>query len=119
MKSSANLDTFSLRWTVRDDSSSAAAQCSVGHPLVLHQWARDAAPQDAVPQDAAPQDAAPEDSAHRTLPTGCCPQDAAPEDAAHRTLPTGRSPKDATPQDTVGWMTDVSSTTTTPVSLQS
>ncbi|KAI4896063.1 hypothetical protein NFI96_034424 [Prochilodus magdalenae] len=50
-------------WTVRDDSSSAAAQCSVGHPLVLHQWAQDAAPQDAAPQDAAPQDAD-----HRTLP---------------------------------------------------
>ncbi|KAI4889276.1 hypothetical protein NFI96_025929 [Prochilodus magdalenae] len=31
------------RWTVRDDSSSAAAQCSVGHPLVLPQWAQDAA----------------------------------------------------------------------------
>ncbi|KAI4901255.1 hypothetical protein NFI96_015255 [Prochilodus magdalenae] len=29
------------RWTVRDDSSSAAAQCSVGHPLVLQQWAQD------------------------------------------------------------------------------
>ncbi|KAI4892189.1 hypothetical protein NFI96_008165 [Prochilodus magdalenae] len=109
MKSSANLDTFSLRWTVRDDSSSAAAQCSVGHPLVLHQWA-----QDPVPKDAA----------QRTRPRGRCPQDAAPQDAApqdaaHRTLPTGCSPKDATPQDTVGWMTDVSSTTTTPVSLQS
>ncbi|KAI4880015.1 hypothetical protein NFI96_014990 [Prochilodus magdalenae] len=70
------------RWTVRDDSSSAAAQCSVGHPIVLHQWAQDAAPQDAAPQDAAPQDAA-----HRMLPTGRCPQD-----AAHRTLPTGRCP---------------------------
>ncbi|KAI4893174.1 hypothetical protein NFI96_012422 [Prochilodus magdalenae] len=85
-----------LVWTVRDDSSSAAAQCSVGHPLVLHQWAQDAAhrtiptgrrptgrcptgrcptgrcptgrcPQDAAPQDAAPQDAAPQDAAHRTL----------------------------------------------------
>ncbi|KAI4880964.1 hypothetical protein NFI96_013716 [Prochilodus magdalenae] len=53
-----------LRWTVRDDSSSAAAQCSVGHPLVDHQLSQDAA--------------------HRTLPTGRCPQD-----AAHRTLPTG------------------------------
>ncbi|KAI4902175.1 hypothetical protein NFI96_001702 [Prochilodus magdalenae] len=99
------------RWTVRDDSSSAAAQCSVGHPLVLHQWTQDAAhrtlphrtlphrtlptghcpqdpaPQDAAPQDAAPQDAAPQDAAHRTLSTGRCPQDAAPQDAAHRTLP--------------------------------
>ncbi|KAI4894480.1 hypothetical protein NFI96_026241 [Prochilodus magdalenae] len=101
-----------LVWTVRDDSSSAAAQCSVG-PLVLHQWTQDAAPQDtahrtlptgrcpqdAAPQDAAPQDAAPQDAAHRTLlhrtlPTGRCPQD-----AAHRTLPTGRCPQDAAPQD--------------------
>ncbi|KAI4895069.1 hypothetical protein NFI96_000087, partial [Prochilodus magdalenae] len=40
------------RWTVRDNSSSAAAQCSVGHPLVLHQWSHDAAPHDAAPQDA-------------------------------------------------------------------
>ena len=30
------------RCKVRDDSSSAAAQCSVGHPLVLHQWPQDA-----------------------------------------------------------------------------
>ncbi|KAI4900240.1 hypothetical protein NFI96_019000, partial [Prochilodus magdalenae] len=51
------------RWTVRDDSSSAAAQCSVGLP----------------PQDAAPTGRCP----HRTLPprdaapTGRCPQDAA------------------------------------------
>ncbi|KAI4893397.1 hypothetical protein NFI96_027446, partial [Prochilodus magdalenae] len=44
---------FATGWTVRDDSSSAAAQCSVGHPLVLHQWTQDAAPQDAAPQDAA------------------------------------------------------------------
>ncbi|KAI4872047.1 hypothetical protein NFI96_005536 [Prochilodus magdalenae] len=58
------------RWTVRDDSSSAAAQCSVGHPLVLHQWSQDAA--------------------HRTLPTGRCPQDAAHRTLPHRTLPTGR-----------------------------
>ncbi|KAI4871869.1 hypothetical protein NFI96_003791 [Prochilodus magdalenae] len=43
------------RWTVRDDSSSAAAQCSVGHPLVLYQWSQD--------------------TAHRMLPTGRCPQD--------------------------------------------
>ncbi|KAI4887660.1 hypothetical protein NFI96_028655, partial [Prochilodus magdalenae] len=35
-------------WTVRDDSSSAAAQGSVGHPLVLHQWSQDADPQDSV-----------------------------------------------------------------------
>ncbi|KAI4890070.1 hypothetical protein NFI96_014146, partial [Prochilodus magdalenae] len=64
---------LNARWTVRDDSSSAAAQCSVGHPLVHHQWTQDAAPQDAAPQDAAPQDTA--------------QQDAAPQDAAHRTLP--------------------------------
>ncbi|KAI4889843.1 hypothetical protein NFI96_010475 [Prochilodus magdalenae] len=64
------------RWTVRDDSSSAAAQCSAGHPLV-HQWTQDAAPQDAAPQDATPQDTASQDAA---------PQDAAPQDAAHRTL---------------------------------
>ncbi|KAI4873283.1 hypothetical protein NFI96_024429, partial [Prochilodus magdalenae] len=57
----------SNEWTVRDDSSSAAAQCSVGHPLVLQQWTQD--------------------TTHRTLPTGRCPQD-----AAHRTLPTGRCP---------------------------
>ncbi|KAI4890068.1 hypothetical protein NFI96_001295 [Prochilodus magdalenae] len=62
-----------LVWTVRDDSSSAAAQCSAGHPLVLHQWAQDAAPQDAAPQDAAPQDAAPQDTACRMPPTGCRP----------------------------------------------
>ncbi|KAI4887712.1 hypothetical protein NFI96_025035 [Prochilodus magdalenae] len=31
------------RCTVRDDSSSAAAQCSAGHPLVLHQWSQDVA----------------------------------------------------------------------------
>ncbi|KAI4903176.1 hypothetical protein NFI96_006729 [Prochilodus magdalenae] len=59
-------DVWRVGWTVRDDSSSAAAQCSAGHPLVLSQWAQDAA--------------------HRTLPTGRCPQD-----AAHRTLPTGHS----------------------------
>ncbi|KAI4894450.1 hypothetical protein NFI96_023815 [Prochilodus magdalenae] len=79
------------RWTVRDDSSSAAAQCSVGHPLVLHQWTQDAAPQDAVPQDAAPKDAAPQDAA----PQDAAPQDAAPQDAA---------PQDAAPQDAVGCM---------------
>ncbi|KAI4898504.1 hypothetical protein NFI96_032756, partial [Prochilodus magdalenae] len=67
----------SFRWTVRDDSSSAAAQCSVGHPLVLHQGTQDAAPQDAAPQDAAPQDAAPQDAA----PQDAAPQDAAPQDA--------------------------------------
>ncbi|KAI4872488.1 hypothetical protein NFI96_009342 [Prochilodus magdalenae] len=59
---------FLFRWSVRDDSSSAAAQCSIGHPLVLHQWTQDAAPQDTAPQDAA----------QRTLPKGRCPQDAAP-----------------------------------------
>ncbi|KAI4895133.1 hypothetical protein NFI96_004771 [Prochilodus magdalenae] len=31
------------RWTVRDDSSSAAAQCSVGPPQALHQWSQEAA----------------------------------------------------------------------------
>ncbi|KAI4880107.1 hypothetical protein NFI96_031691 [Prochilodus magdalenae] len=107
------------RWTVRDDSSSAAAQCSVGPPLVLHQWAQDTAhrtlphrtlpPQDAAPQDAAPQDAAHRTLPHRTLPTGHCPkgrcpqdvapqdadlQDADPQDAACITLPTGRRPQD-------------------------
>ncbi|KAI4883753.1 hypothetical protein NFI96_007668 [Prochilodus magdalenae] len=71
-----------LVWTVRDDSSSAAAQCSVGHPLVLHQWTQDAAPQDAAPQDAAPQDAA-----HRTLRLRHCL-----EDAANKTLPGRRRP---------------------------
>ncbi|KAI4893927.1 hypothetical protein NFI96_004098 [Prochilodus magdalenae] len=105
------------RWTVRDDSSSAAAQCSVGHPLVLHQWKQDAAPQDAAhktlptghcPQDTAQrtlpkgrhsQDAGHTMLPHRTLPTGRCPQD-----TAHRTLPTGRCPtgrclQDTAPQD--------------------
>ncbi|KAI4875908.1 hypothetical protein NFI96_032895 [Prochilodus magdalenae] len=76
------------RWTVRDDSSSAAAQCSVGHPLVLHQWAQDSAHR-TLPTGRCPQDAA-----HRTLPTGRCPQD-----AAHRTLPTGRCRLDS-----FGWL---------------
>ncbi|KAI4887966.1 hypothetical protein NFI96_018259, partial [Prochilodus magdalenae] len=65
-------------WTIRDDSSSAAAQCSVGHPLVLHQWAQDAAAQDAAAQDAAAQDAA----AQYAAPQDAAPQDAAPQDAA-------------------------------------
>ncbi|KAI4875401.1 hypothetical protein NFI96_006312 [Prochilodus magdalenae] len=39
------------------ENLSAAAQCSVDHPLVLHEPPQDAAPQDAAPQDAAPQDA--------------------------------------------------------------
>ncbi|KAI4882005.1 hypothetical protein NFI96_005482 [Prochilodus magdalenae] len=99
------------RWTVRDDSPPAAAQCSVGHPLVLHQWTQDAAhrtlPTGRCPQDAAhrtpPTGRCPQDPAHRTLPTGRCPQDPAhrtlptgrcPQDAAHRTLPTGRCPQD-------------------------
>ncbi|KAI4900484.1 hypothetical protein NFI96_003969 [Prochilodus magdalenae] len=92
------------RWTVRDDSSSAAAQCSVGHPLVLSQWSQDAA--------------------HGTLPTGRCPtghcptghcsQDAAhrtlPQDTAYRTLPTGRCPTGRCPTgrcwlDSFGWWT--------------
>ncbi|KAI4875435.1 hypothetical protein NFI96_005875 [Prochilodus magdalenae] len=78
------------RCPVRDDSSSAAAQCSVGHPLVLHQC--------------------PQDTAHRTLPkgtlpmghcpTGRCPQGRCPQDSAHRTLPTGRCPKGRCPWDT-------------------
>ncbi|KAI4882010.1 hypothetical protein NFI96_005487 [Prochilodus magdalenae] len=89
------------RWTVRDDSSSAAAQCSVGHPVVLHQWTQDTAhrscpqklptgrcPAGRCPQDAAPQDAAPQDAA---------PQDAAPQDAAHRTLLAGQFWKDGGP----------------------
>ncbi|KAI4899758.1 hypothetical protein NFI96_004477 [Prochilodus magdalenae] len=114
-------------WTVRDDSSSAAAQCSVGHPLVLHQWSRDAAPQDAahrtLPTGRCPQDAAhrtlPHRTLHRTLPTGRCPtghcptghrsQDTAPQNTAHRTpphrtlltghRPTGRCSQDTAPQD--------------------
>ncbi|KAI4900835.1 hypothetical protein NFI96_030570 [Prochilodus magdalenae] len=72
-------------WTVRDDSSSAAAQCSVGHPLVLHQWTQDAAPQDA---------------AHRTLPTGSCPTGRCPTRCCPtRRCPTGRCPQEAAPQD--------------------
>ncbi|KAI4885110.1 hypothetical protein NFI96_008921 [Prochilodus magdalenae] len=59
-----------LQWTVRDDISSAAAQCSVGHPPVLHQWTQG--------------------SAHGMLSTGRCPWD-----AAHGTLPMGRCPWDA------------------------
>ncbi|KAI4889651.1 hypothetical protein NFI96_031488 [Prochilodus magdalenae] len=86
------------RWTVRDDSSSAAAQCSVGHPLVLHQWSEDTSHRTLrtghCPQDAAhrtlPTGRCPQDAAHRTLPTGRCPQD-----VAHRTLPTGHCPQDA------------------------
>ncbi|KAI4888509.1 hypothetical protein NFI96_019385, partial [Prochilodus magdalenae] len=93
------------RWTVRDDSSSAAAQCSVGHPLVLHQRAQDAAHR-TLPTGRCPQDTAPQDAAHRTLPTGRCPTGRCPQDAAHRTLPhrtlphrtlpTGRYLQDAT-----------------------
>ncbi|KAI4897115.1 hypothetical protein NFI96_004734 [Prochilodus magdalenae] len=70
--------------TVRDDSSSAAAQCSVGHPPVFQQWSQDAA------HRTLPTGRCPKDAAHRTLPTGRCP-----EDAAHRTLLTGRCPQDA------------------------
>ncbi|KAI4872669.1 hypothetical protein NFI96_029333, partial [Prochilodus magdalenae] len=51
-------------------------QCSVGHPLVLNQWSRDAA--------------------HGTLPTGRCPRD-----AAHGTLPTGRCWLDDAPEVTL------------------
>ncbi|KAI4889925.1 hypothetical protein NFI96_013390 [Prochilodus magdalenae] len=105
-------DNVWIRWTVRDDSSSAAAQCSVGHPLVLHQWSQDDAHR-TLPTGRCPQDAAhrtlltgrcPQDTASRTLPTGICAQDAAhrtlptghcPQDTAHRTLPTGRCPQDA------------------------
>ncbi|KAI4885331.1 hypothetical protein NFI96_007322 [Prochilodus magdalenae] len=76
-------------------SSSAAAQCSVGHPLVLHQWSQDAAPQGAAPQDAAPQDAAPQDAA----PQDVAPQDVAPQDVA----PQDAAPQDVAPQDAVGW----------------
>ncbi|KAI4898865.1 hypothetical protein NFI96_024168 [Prochilodus magdalenae] len=61
-----------LVWTVRDDSSSAAAQCSVGHPLDTGRC-----PTGHYLQDAA----------HRTLPTGRCPQD-----TTHRMLPTGHHP---------------------------
>ncbi|KAI4903809.1 hypothetical protein NFI96_001475 [Prochilodus magdalenae] len=92
------------RWTVRDDSSSAAAQCSVGHPLVPHQWTQDVAhrtlPSGHCHTGRCPQDAALRTLPHRTLPTGRCPQDPATQDAAlrtlpHRTLPTGRCPQDA------------------------
>ncbi|KAI4903832.1 hypothetical protein NFI96_013937, partial [Prochilodus magdalenae] len=70
-------------WTVRDDSSSAAAQCSVGHPLVLHQWIQDAAPQDATHRTL------PTRRCHRTLPTRHCPTGRCPQDTTHRTPPTG------------------------------
>ncbi|KAI4873795.1 hypothetical protein NFI96_017980, partial [Prochilodus magdalenae] len=70
------------RWTVRDDSSSAAAQC----------WSSSSP--SSVDTGRCPQDAAPQDTDHRRLPTGGCPQE-----AAHRRLPTGPCPQDATPQD--------------------
>ncbi|KAI4884125.1 hypothetical protein NFI96_019881 [Prochilodus magdalenae] len=59
----------SVRWTVRDDSSSAAAQCRVA--LVLHQWTQDAAHR-TLPNRTLPHRTLP----HGTPPTGCCPQDA-------------------------------------------
>ncbi|KAI4903164.1 hypothetical protein NFI96_030154, partial [Prochilodus magdalenae] len=89
---------FSWRWTVRDDSSSAAAQCSVGHPLVLHQWTQDTAPQDTAPQDTAPQDTAPQD----TAPQDTAPQDTAPQDTA----PQDTAPQDTAPQDSSTAVTD-------------
>ncbi|KAI4896221.1 hypothetical protein NFI96_008334 [Prochilodus magdalenae] len=88
-----------LVWTVRDDSSSAAAQCSVGHPLVLHQWAQDAGHR-TLPTGHWPQDAAPQDASHFMLPTGRCPTGRCQQDAAHkipptRWRPTGHCPKEA------------------------
>ncbi|KAI4885854.1 hypothetical protein NFI96_026665 [Prochilodus magdalenae] len=72
------------RWTVRDDSSSAAAQCSVGHPLVLHQWAQDAAPQDTAPTG--------------RCPTGHCPYRTLLEVAVSAgTKPSGPFPPQAPP----------------------
>ncbi|KAI4876531.1 hypothetical protein NFI96_000478, partial [Prochilodus magdalenae] len=38
----SNTDVVVVGWTVRDDISSAAAQCSDGHALVLHQWSQGA-----------------------------------------------------------------------------
>ncbi|KAI4883223.1 hypothetical protein NFI96_022606, partial [Prochilodus magdalenae] len=86
------------RWTVRDDSSSAALQCSVGHQML---------PTGRCPQDTArrtlPTGHCPQDTAHRTLLTGHCPQDTAhrtlltghcPQDTSHRTLPTGHCSQD-------------------------
>ncbi|KAI4902428.1 hypothetical protein NFI96_022043 [Prochilodus magdalenae] len=63
-----------FRWTVRDDSSSAAAQCSVGS----------SSSPSSVDTRRCPLDAA-----HRTLPTGRCQQDAAYRTLPHRTLPRG------------------------------
>ncbi|KAI4882252.1 hypothetical protein NFI96_028672 [Prochilodus magdalenae] len=76
------------RWTVRDDSSSAAAQCSAGHPLVLHQWSQDTAhrtlPLRTLPHRTLPHRTVP----HRTVPHRTLPHRTVP----HRTLPTGRCP---------------------------
>ncbi|KAI4892257.1 hypothetical protein NFI96_010244 [Prochilodus magdalenae] len=100
-------------WTVRDDSSSAAAQCSVGHPLALHhkmlptgrrqqEAAHRILPSGCCSLDAALRRCRKED-ALRTLPMGCCPQDIVhgmlpsrhcPWDAALRTLPIGCCPQD-------------------------
>ncbi|KAI4897959.1 hypothetical protein NFI96_025213 [Prochilodus magdalenae] len=107
------------RWTVRDHSSSAAAQCSAGHPPVLHQWSQDAAhrtlpaghcptgrcPTGRCPTGRCPTGRCPQDAARRTLPHRTLPHRTLP----HRTMPTGRcpqdaAPQDAAPQDAVGWI---------------
>ncbi|KAI4885586.1 hypothetical protein NFI96_026785, partial [Prochilodus magdalenae] len=98
--------------------SSAAAQCSVGHPLVIS--GHRTLPHRTLPHRTLPHRTLP----HWTLPTGRCPtgrclQDATPQDATpldsayrtlpHKTQPTGRYPtgryptglclQDAAPQD--------------------
>ncbi|KAI4894374.1 hypothetical protein NFI96_017389, partial [Prochilodus magdalenae] len=62
-------------------------QCSVGHPLVLHQWTQDAAPQDAAPQDPAPQDAAPQDAIGWIVLFGGCMTDSIMSKAATMEIP--------------------------------
>ncbi|KAI4882359.1 hypothetical protein NFI96_005361 [Prochilodus magdalenae] len=69
-------------------------QCSVGHPVVLHQWSKNAATGCCLHDDAhrtPPTGHWLRYAAHRTPPTGHCPQD-----ATYRTLPTGHRPQDAT-----------------------
>ncbi|KAI4903841.1 hypothetical protein NFI96_010271 [Prochilodus magdalenae] len=95
-----------------DPHRTTTEQCSVGHPLVLHQWSQDADHRTLTtgrcPQDTAhrtqPTGRCPQDADHRTLPRGRCPQEAAhrtlptercPQNAAHRTLTTGGSPQEA------------------------
>ncbi|KAI4882446.1 hypothetical protein NFI96_019877, partial [Prochilodus magdalenae] len=83
------------------DSGIVATPYSVGHPLVLHQWAQDAAhrtlPTGRCPTGCCPTGRCPQDAIHKVLPTGMlplgrCPQERCPQNAAHRTLPNGTLP---------------------------